>query len=57
MVCFFQLQSTWFSRCEMFQTRYLGRVMILVPSQRLTPILFCEISNPTFGAYSLQKVR
>ncbi len=49
----------------MFQTRYLGRVMILVPSQRLTPILFCEISpilfceisNPTFGAYSLQKVR
>ena len=41
----------------MFQTRYLGRVMILVPSQRLTPILFCEISNPTFRAYSLQKVR
>ena len=31
--------------------------MILVPSQRLTPILFCKISNPTFGAYSLQKVR
>ena len=31
--------------------------MLLVPSQRLTPILFCEISNPTFRAYSLQKVR
>ena len=31
--------------------------MVLIPSQRLFPILFCVISNLAFGAYSLQKVR